>query len=86
MWSRFRKEDQMTAQEREFENTLRGGGYSPEVIADTEKGRHDLYVIDGPHLEEGPFETLPAEIRRTVEVFAALCVIGLLRTKGVADR
>ena len=66
----------------EFRDILRAGGYASEVIEGIEKGRHDLYVIDGPHLEEGSTETLPAEIRRAVEVCAALCVIGLLRTKG----
>lgn len=81
MSSRFRKEDQVTVQADEFREILRAGGYAPEVIEGIEKGRHDLYVIDGPHLEEGSAETLPAEIRRAVEVFAGLCYIGLLRAK-----
>jgi hypothetical protein len=82
MWSRFRKEDQVTVRIDEFRNILRAGGYAAEINTCVEKGRHDLYLIDGPHLEEGPREEMPAEIRRAVEVAAAICVMGLLGKEG----
>ena len=69
----WRRKDQIYVSDREAKELLLNSGYSEKEREDFEKGKRDMVVLNGPHLDLSE-EGFP-EIIDSIKIGAALCIM-----------